>query len=192
MTDQRMDGFDARLIDLLTAYGDRAVTAYDAAAIARVATTRHPALRSRGGLAFRLGRGASLLLLAAVVGLLALAAAFVAGSPRESAVTTTIVLGPTGPEQNVYRVPQGPPFVLTIENRSDVTWVPWTGLAEKDSWCRLVSGQALPNPCTVGPHSTIVLRPPSAPTGQTEIHFAQPGVDWQKGMRVIIDVVAQP
>jgi hypothetical protein len=40
MTDQPMDGFDARLTYLMTAYGDRAVTAHDAAAIARVAATR--------------------------------------------------------------------------------------------------------------------------------------------------------
>lgn len=193
MTDQPMDGFDARLTKLMTTYGDRAVTAYDAAAIARVATTRRPGVQLRLGLASNVGRGARLLLLAAVVALLALAAAFAAGSLRQSALTTTIELGPAGPERNVYRVPQGPPFELTLENRSDLTWLPWnTGLAEKDSWCHLVSGQGLPNPCTVGPHSTIVLRPPSVPAGQYEIYFAQPGVDWQTGIRVTIDVVAEP
>ncbi len=192
MAEQRMDGFDARLIDLMTSYGDRAVSAYDPAAIARVATTRRWGTRLRLELALNVGRGASVLLLAAVVALLALVAALAAGSPRESPLTTTIVLGPAGPERNVYRVPEGPPFELTLENRSDVTWLPWTGLAEKDYWCHLVSGQGQPNPCTVGPHSTIVLRPPSQPAGQVEIYFAPPGVDWKKGIRVIIDVVAQP
>jgi hypothetical protein len=70
--------------------------------------------------------------------------------------------------------------------------VPWTGLGEKYGWCHLVSGQGLPNPCTVGPHSTIALTPPSVPVGQDEIHFALPGVNWQKGIRVVIDVVAEP
>jgi hypothetical protein len=192
MTDRRTDSFDVRLMDLMTAYGDRAVTTFDSTAIVRVATAGRPALRLRGGLAVRVGRGARLLLLAAAVALLAIAATFVVGSLRQSALTSTIVLGPTGPEQSAYRVPQGPPFVLTLENRSDVTWLPWTGLAEKDFWCDLVSGQAQANPCTVGPHSTIVLRPPTPPAGPIEIHFAQPGVDWQKGILVIIDVVADP
>jgi hypothetical protein len=192
MTDQPMDEFDARLTNLMAAYGDRAVTVYDAAAIARVATTRRRGVQLRLGLALNVGRGARLLLLATVVALLTLAVAFVAGSLRKGALTTTIELGPAGPERSVYRVPQGPPFELTLENRSDLTWVPWTGLAEKDYWCHLVSGQGLPNPCTVGPHSTIVLRPPSVLAGQADIYFAPPGVDWQKGIRVTIDVVAIP
>lgn len=192
MTDQPLDEFDARLGNLMAAYSDRAVTVYDAAAIARVATTRRLGVQLRLGLASNVGNGARLLLLAAVVALLALAVASVAGSLRQSALTTTIELGPAGPERNVYRVPQGPPFELTLENRSDLTWVPWTGLAEKDDWCQLVSGQGLPNPCIVEPHSTIVLRRPSVLAGQTDIYFAPPGVDWQKGIRVTIDVVAVP
>jgi hypothetical protein len=191
MADLSMDAFDECLTGLMTAYADRAVTAYDAAAVARVATTRPPGVRLRLGLSFDVGRAARLLLFAAVVALLALAAAFAAGSSRPSALRT-IVLGPEGPERSVYRVPQGPPFELIIENRSNLTWVPWTGLAEKYWWCHLVSGQGLPNPCTVGPHSTIALTPPSVPAGQDEIHFAPPGVNWQKGIRVVIDVVAEP
>jgi hypothetical protein len=192
MTDRPMDSFDGRLADLMAAYGDRAVTAYDAAAIARVATTRRPGLRLGLGLAFHVGRGARLLLLAAAVALLALLAAFAAGSPRQGALTT-IVLGATGPERTVYRVPLGPMFRLTLENRSDITWLPWGGFAEKYTWCHLVSGSAVPgNPCAVAPHSTIVLRPPSVPVGRHEIHFAPPGVDWQEGVRVIVDVVAEP
>jgi hypothetical protein len=70
--------------------------------------------------------------------------------------------------------------------------VPWTGLAEKYGWCHPVSGQGLPNPCNIGPHSTIVLRPPSVPAGQAEIYFAPPGVAWQTGIRVVIDVVTEP
>lgn len=192
MPDQPIDAFDARLTDLLTAYGDRAVTSYDAVAIARVATARRPGVRLRRTTAFGVDRAATLLLLAALVAALAWAAALTAGSPRPAALQTTIVLGASGPEQNVYRVPEGPLFRLTIENRSDLTWVPWTGLAEKDAWCILVSGKTQPNPCTVGPHSTIVLRPPSVAMGPTEIYFAPPGLDWQKGIRVIVDVVAQP
>jgi hypothetical protein len=150
-------------------------------------------VRLRPGLAFNVGRGARLLLLAAAVALLAWAAALAAGSPHPPAPQTTIVLGATGPEHGVYRVPGGSAFELALENHSDVTWVPWGGFTEKYDWCHLVSGPGVPgDPCAVGPYSTIVLRPPSVPAGEEEIYFAPPGVDWQKGIRVTIDVVPEP
>lgn len=193
MTDSPMDAFDARVTAMMTAYGDRSVGAYDAAAIARVAITQRPSLTHRLGLTLRVGRGARLLLLAAVVALLAWAAAVAVGSPHQATLGSTIVLGPTGPEHTVYRIPGGPDFEVVIENRSDVTWLPWgMGLQEKDSWCHLISGRSQPDPCTAGPHSTIALRPPDAWEDQYEIYFAQPGADWKTGIRVVVDVGAEP
>jgi len=187
-----MDAFDARVTAMMTAYGDQAVAAYDAAAIARVAITQRPSLRHRLGLTLRVGRGARLLLLA-VVALLASAAVLTAGSPRPAVLESTIVLGPTGPEHTVYRVPGGPDFEVIIENRSDVTWLPWgMGLQEKDSWCHLISGRGQPDPCIAGPHSTIALRPPGVAEDRYEIYFAPPGADWKTGIRVVVDVVAEP
>ncbi len=193
MTDSPMDAFDARVTDLMTAYGDRSVGAYDAVAIARVAITQRPSLTHRLGLTLRVGRGVRLLLLAAVIAVLASAAAVAVGSPRPATLDSTIVLGPTGPEHTVYRIPGGPDFEVIIENRSDVTWLPWgLGLQEKDSLCHLIAGQGQPDPCTAGPHSTIALRPPGVIEDRYEIYFAPPGADWKTGIRVVVDVGAEP
>jgi hypothetical protein len=194
MADLPMDAFDDRLTGLMTAYADRAVTAYDAAAVARVATARRRRVRYGFGRALEIGRGTKLLLLAAAVALLVLAATFVAtGSRPQPTPLGTIVLGRDGPEQSVYRVVARPSVEITLENRSDVTWLPWGGFTEKSNWCHLMSGLGVPgDPCAVGPHSTVALRPPSVPAGQHEIYFAPPGVDWQEGIHITVDVVAEP
>jgi hypothetical protein len=75
--------------------------------------------------------------------------------PTPTEISARIVLGPRGPDRHAYRLVVDDEDEVTIENRSDVAWVPW-GLAAHDAYCHLDSGPtSTSGPCTVGPHQVV-------------------------------------
>src|SRR5437870_519751 len=84
MSEYPMDRFDARLVDLMTAYGDGAVTTYDAAAIAHGAVSHRAGPRL--GLALHFKPQTRVLLLLGAAALLAIMAAIVAASRHPSPI----------------------------------------------------------------------------------------------------------
>jgi Tol biopolymer transport system component len=121
----------------------------------------------------------------------------IAGDPVEPPVgadsEATIVIGPNGPDRDVYHMPDRGRIWVRLENRSEVPWTPWGGLAEKGSWCALVSGPAVPgDPCSVAPGATIRVSPPLGPGTTVEVRLAPAGLDFQKGLPVILDLEKVP
>jgi Tol biopolymer transport system component len=84
MPDPLIDGFDDRIVSLLSAYGDQAVTTYDAAAIARAAVDRPQGAGAR--FAWLLSPRVRVVLAVAALALLALVAALVVGSRHPSPI----------------------------------------------------------------------------------------------------------
>ena len=123
----------------------------------------------------------------------------IAGDPLgapEASGQATIVIGPGGPDRDVYRVSRSTPDMaqITVENRTDNTWVPGR-LAGKPMLCHLVSGQAASNPCSVAAHSSISvdLVDGGYKWGLTlEVLLAPEGIDWKQGVPVIVDVEPYP
>jgi Tol biopolymer transport system component len=113
--------------------------------------------------------------------------------PDGSALQVGIVLGPGGPDRDIYRVRVDDSLVLRIQNRSETPWVIFGGLTEKFSYCQLVSGPAGPDPCAVAPGATINVAPPGpGPGTAVEVRVAPAGADYQTGFPVIVDLVREP
>ena len=114
------------------------------------------------------------------------------GPPGSAGPKTRIVLGPAGPDRDIYHIPAGYLAEVTVENQSDFAWVPWN-LAEKDSYCHPVSGPVhSTDPCVVGPHEVVRFWPLRFSSGWNEIRIAPDGADISTGFPVIIDLEFEP
>jgi WD40-like Beta Propeller Repeat len=116
--------------------------------------------------------------------------ATIAGDPVEPAAgagsSSTIVIGPSGPDRDIYHITARDFVEVRFTNRSQVSWAPY-GLSEKNNDCR-------PSSCSVGPGGTLVVTPSEfAPGMVVEIRIAPyPGSNYRLGYPVIIDIGAAP
>lgn len=124
-----------------------------------------------------------------------------------------MVIGPDGPDRDLYRVPLGSRFVFIFENRTDHEWVvsfPAMDLWQKDchevglvavQLASLVSPrppsrfdpEAPPDACVIGPHTTVSVDQPFTPTGAVHllVYPLTPGRGiGATGYGVVVDVIA--
>ena len=118
----------------------------------------------------------------------------IAGEPVGSAdagFQSGIVFGSGGPDRDSYRLRSGHTF--TVENRSDVPVALFSGLTEKDAYCRLVAGKSdSVRPCTIQPHSTIGIEQ-RVMADEVLMGWIGPArAGWQGGFPVILDLEAAP
>jgi hypothetical protein len=120
----------------------------------------------------------------------------IAGDPlggADSADTSRIIIGPSGPDRDTYRVTGMTWPAVTIENRSTVPWVPW-GITEKNPECQLVSGLGGSDPCTVEPGSAVrfMTEGPQFPGVNLEVWLGPAGSDPKTAIPVLVDFEATP
>lgn len=109
------------------------------------------------------------------------------GGAADAGSPSTIVIGPSGPDRDIYHIPVRGSLEVRFENLSQVAWAPYGGLAEKSSYCH-------PSSCTVAPGGTLTVTPSDFSPGMVvEIWLAPyPALDYHVGFPVILDLEAAP
>jgi Tol biopolymer transport system component len=139
--------------------------------------------------------------------------AAIAGPPRapatgDSTFQDTMILGPDGPDRDIYRILVGPQFAFTFDNRTDVPWVvTLEGFDISAEDCRVIGSGAIvlaayqgktepprvapatpPDYCLVPPHRAVSIDKPASIRGPADVRVARSVADVWTGYPVIFDL----